>query len=198
MHVGYARVSTVEQSLALQQDALYGSGCERIFSDVAGGTVCERKGLAEALSYLRSGDTLVVWKLDRLGRSLKHLIETVGILADRSIGFVSLQENLDTTTGGGRLIFHLFGALAEFERELIRERTKAGLRQARARGRIGGRPTKLDSHALQMAKTLMADPNTSVTDICRTLRVARSTLYRALARESRIHKSPSTEGEHAS
>jgi DNA invertase Pin-like site-specific DNA recombinase len=145
MRIGYARVSTAEQNPDLQEDALQKAGCEKIFRDVASGAVDSRRGLAEAIEYARAGDTLVVWKLDRLGRSLKHLIETVNGLAARNIGFQSLRESMDTTTSGGKLIFHVFGALAEFERELIRERTHAGLRAARARGRNGGRPAKMDT-----------------------------------------------------
>lgn len=180
MLVGYARVSTIDQNLDLQQDALKEVGCERIFTDIASGVQDSRQGLREALNYLRSEDTLVVWKLDRLGRSLKHLIETVNALADKSISFRSLQENLDTTTSGGKLIFHLFGALAEFERELLKERTRAGLKAARARGHKGGRPRKLDASSLNMARLLMSDSSTSVTEICRILQVSRSTLYRCL------------------
>jgi len=134
MLVGYARVSTSEQTLALQQDALEKIGCTKIFSDVVSGANEERKGLAEALEYVRKGDTLVVWRLDRLGRSLKHLIETITQLNNRNIGFKSITENIDTTTSGGKLVFHIFGALAEFERDIIKDRTKAGLHAARARG----------------------------------------------------------------
>ena len=134
MLIGYARVSTLEQSVAPQIDQLKQAGCERIFRDKASGAKTERPGLQEALDFLREGDMLVVWRLDRLGRSLKHLLETVSTLEERGIGFRSLQESIDTTTSGGRLIFHIFGALAEFERNLIRERTMAGLRAARARG----------------------------------------------------------------
>ncbi len=143
MLVGYARVSTTEQTLDLQFDALKKAGCSKIFTDTASGAKTERKGLDEALSYVREGDTLVVWRLDRLGRSLTHLIETVSQLDNRKIGFKSLTEQIDTTTSGGKLIFHIFGALAEFERNLIRQRTNAGLQAARARGRVGGRPKKL-------------------------------------------------------
>src|SRR5512142_1859137 len=143
MLVGYARVSTEDQNLDLQRDALQTAGCGRLFTDVASGAKDERVGLAEAIAFLRPGDTLVVWKLDRLGRSLKHLIETVTALQGRKVGFRSLQESIDTTTSGGKLIFHVFGALAEFERDLIRERTQAGLRAARARGRLGDDPEPL-------------------------------------------------------
>src|SRR5438105_4145918 len=143
MLIGYARVSTSDQTLNLQKDALENIGCTKIFTDVISGATTERQGLDEALSYVREGDTLVVWRLDRLGRSLKHLIETITNLNNRKIGFKSIQENIDTTTSGGKLIFHIFGALAEFERDIIRERTKAGLQAARARGRLGGRPKSL-------------------------------------------------------
>jgi len=146
MLVGYARVSTADQYLRMQEDALRSTGCEEIYHDIASGAKTARPGLFEALSHLRSGDTLVVWKLDRLGRSLAHLIQTVKELSDKKIGFKSLQENIDTTTSGGQLIFHIFGALAEFERELIRERTQAGLKAARVRGRLGGRPPTLSQH----------------------------------------------------
>src|SRR5215208_6622623 len=135
MFIGYARVSTDDQNLDLQRDALTKAGCEQIYTDQVSGTKAERKGLTDALSHLRSGDTLVVWRLDRLGRSLRHLIETVTNLHERGIGFKSVQESIDTTTSGGKLVFHIFGALAEFEREIIRERTQAGLQAARARGR---------------------------------------------------------------
>jgi DNA invertase Pin-like site-specific DNA recombinase len=141
MLIGYARVSTHDQTLNLQKDALQKVGCTRIFTDTASGAKAERKGLEEALNYVRKDDTLVVWRLDRLGRSLKHLIfETIQQLDNRHIGFKSLTENIDTTTSGGKLIFHIFGALAEFEREIIQERTQAGLLAARARGKKGGRP----------------------------------------------------------
>jgi DNA invertase Pin-like site-specific DNA recombinase len=180
MLVGYARVSTVDQSLDLQRDGLMGAGCERVFTDIAGGIKDERGGLAEALAFLRPGDTLVVWKLDRLGRSLKHLIETVTALQAKEIGFLSLRESIDTTTGGGKLIFHVFGALAEFERDLIRERTQAGLQAARARGRRGGRPRALDEKRLALARSLHKDPSHKVADICRTLGISRATFYRHL------------------
>ncbi len=178
MNLGYARVSTLDQHLELQEDALTKAGCEKIFRDVASGAVDSRKGLTEAIEFARCGDTLVVWKLDRLGRSLKHLIETVNLLKERGVGLMSLQEKIDTTTSGGKLIFHVFGALAEFERELIRERTNAGLKAARARGRLGGRPPKLTSKQIEMAKRLLNDPTVSVVEVCRTLQVSRSTLYR--------------------
>jgi DNA invertase Pin-like site-specific DNA recombinase len=140
MLIGYARVSTSDQTLDLQRDALQKAGCTKIFTDTASGAKSERMGLDEAMSYVRPGDTLVVWRLDRLGRSLKHLIETITALDSRKIGFKSITEAIDTTSSGGKLIFHIFGALAEFERDIIKERTQAGLTAARARGRKGGRP----------------------------------------------------------
>jgi DNA invertase Pin-like site-specific DNA recombinase len=178
MLIGYARISTHEQTLALQQDALNKLGCNKIFTDAASGAKTERIGLEEALSYVRKGDTLVVWRLDRLGRSLPHLISTMTDLEGRGIGFKSLTENIDTTTSGGKLIFHIFGALAEFERNLISERTTAGLTAARARGRIGGRPKALTQRQIQIAQSLYDDPKNSIQDICRTLKISKTTLYR--------------------
>lgn len=180
MLIGYVRVSTQDQHLELQKDALEKTGCEKIFTDIASGAKTERKGLEEALTYLRQGDTLVVWKLDRLGRSLKHLIEVVNDLSERNIGFQSIQEKIDTTTPGGKLIFHIFASLAEFERDIIRERTKAGLEAARVRGRLGGRPKSMDDKKIAMAKTLYNDKSNSIEDICKTLNVSRATLYRYL------------------
>ena len=180
MRISYARVSTADQNMHLQQDALEKAGCERVFHDTASGAKDDRSGLSEALAYARQGDTLVVWKLDRLGRSLKHLVDTVAGLHSRNVGFQSLQEQIDTTTSGGKLIFHVFAALAEFERDLIRERTSAGLAAARSRGRNGGRPAKLTERQIAMARRLLSDPVTRIDDVCRTLRVSRSTLYRHL------------------
>ncbi len=181
MDVGYARVSTGEQTLALQLDALAKAGCGRVFEETASGAKADRVVLADVLGYLRAGDTLVVWRLDRLGRSLGHLIATVAELAERGVGFRSLTERIDTTTPGGKLVFHVFGALAEFERDLVRERTQAGLAAARARGRTGGRPKKLaDPKQLALALALYDGGQTDVTTICRTLGVSRATLYRAL------------------
>ena len=140
MKIGYVRVSKHEQNEYLQIDALKKEGCEKWFTDKITGTRFDRKGLDEALTYVRPGDTFVVWKLDRAGRSLKHLIELLSSLKERGIDFISLTEKIDTTTPGGKLIFHVMGALAEFERDLIRERTNAGLEAARSRGRKGGRP----------------------------------------------------------
>ena len=180
MLIGYARVSTQEQTLNLQQDALKKAECSKIFTDVISGAKAERKGLDEALNYVRKGDTLVVWRLDRLGRSLPHLIATMTDLEERGIGFKSLTENIDTTTSGGKLIFHIFGALAEFERNLIRERTTAGLTAARARGRTGGRPKTLTERQRSIAQALYNDKQHSIVEICQTLKVSRATLYRAL------------------
>src|SRR5512135_2090188 len=180
MLLGYARVSTFDQTLALQQDALTQAGCERVFTDTVSGARTDRPGLDEVLDFARRGDTLVVWRLDRLGRSLKHLIETMTLLQERGIGFRSLQEQIDTTTSGGKLVFHVFGALAEFERDLIRERTVAGLEAARARGRRGGRPKALDTKKAQIAQALYHDKTNPIADICRTLRISRATLYRSI------------------
>jgi DNA invertase Pin-like site-specific DNA recombinase len=177
--VGYARVSTFEQILDLQQDALIAAGCNRIFTDTSSGARKDRPGLEQALDYVREGDLLVVWRLDRLGRSLKYLIEIITALNERGIGFKSLTEQIDTTTSGGKLIFHVFGALAEFERDIIRERTQAGLAAARARGRMGGRPKKLGTGGkITMAQALYDDKTHSIADICKTLGISRTTLYR--------------------
>src|SRR5947209_18853264 len=174
MLVGYARVSTSEQILDLQKDALEKLGCSKIYSDVVSGAKEERKGLQEALEYVREGDTLVVWRLDRLGRSLKHLIETITELNNRKIGFKSITENIDTTTSGEKLVFHIFGALAEFERDIIRERTNAGLQAARARGRLGGRPKALNEKKVSIAQRLYMDKTNSITDICKSLDISRA------------------------
>ena len=181
MNIGYARVSTADQTLNLQLDALKNIGCEKIFTDTSSGAKAERKGLAEALEYVRNGDTLVVWRLDRLGRSLKDLIERIRELHNRHIGFRSLTEQIDTTTSGGKLIFHIFGALAEFERDIIKERTQAGLVAARARGRIGGRPKAKalnTAKKVALAQKLYADKSNTIDEICRTLNISRATLYR--------------------
>jgi DNA invertase Pin-like site-specific DNA recombinase len=178
MNIGYARVSTQDQTLALQKDALEKIGCKKIFTDTVSGAKAERKGLDEALEYVREGDTLVVWRLDRLGRSLKHLIETIAELNKRKIGFKSITENIDTTTSGGKLVFHIFGALAEFERDIIRERTNAGLQAARGRGRKGGRPKALTIKKVQMLHDLYRNKDNSIDEICKTLNISRTTLYR--------------------
>ena len=178
MLIGYARVSTQDQTLDLQKDALHKAGCQKIFTDVASGAKQERKGLEDALSHAREGDIIVVWRLDRLGRSITHLIETVSGLATRGVGFRSLTENIDTTTSGGKLVFHIFGALAEFERDIIRERTNAGLQAARARGRMGGRPKALTPKKAAMLQALYADKANSIEDICKTLGIGRTTFFR--------------------
>lgn len=177
--LGYARVSTLDQDASLQEGALREAGCVRVFTDVASGAHDNRPELARLFHQLREGDTLVVWRLDRLGRSLPHLIATVQDLRDRSVGFRSLQESIDTTTSGGRLIFHVFGALAEFERELVRERTQAGLAAARASGRTGGRPSTLTEEHVALARQMKAD-GYQVTAIARALGVSRATIYRHL------------------
>ena len=187
MLVGYARVSTADQTLALQQDALQQAGCERVFTDTASGARADRPGLEAAIAFARAGDTLVVWKLDRLGRSLPHLVQTVTQFQERGIGSRSLTEQLDTTSGG-KLIFHVFAALAEFERDAIRERTQAGLAAARARGRRGGRPRSPalnDAKKVALAQRLYEDGPTSIEDLCRMLKVSRSTLYRYVRATSR-------------
>ena len=180
MNIGYCRVSTTDQNLELQQDALSKAGCEKIFEDVASGSKDARSGLQAAVEFAREGDVIVVWKLDRLGRSLKHLIETVTGLKKRGIGFRCLTQNLDTTTSSGMLIFHVFGAMAEFERSLIQERTSAGLKAARARGRNGGRPKAMDEKKIGIANSLYADGKTSVAQICETLQISRATFYRSV------------------
>ena len=183
--LGYARISTAEQHLDLQRDALKRSGCERIFADTASGALDERPQLAKAIAALRAGDTLVVWRLDRLGRSLRHLIETVNDLRDRGIGFRSLQEAIDTSTSGGKLVFHIFGALAEFERDLIRERTQAGLTAARARGRSGGRPRAMTPDKVRLARQLYNAREHTVEAIANTLGVSRASIYRHLGPSAR-------------
>ena len=178
MLVGYARVSTQDQNLELQNDALEKADCERIFTDKTTGVSDNKSGLENALDILRKGDTLVVWKLDRLGRSLSHLVELVNDLKEKGIGFRSLQENIDTTSGVGKLIFHIFASLAEFERDLIRERTMAGLESARERGRLGGRPKALNKTKANLARKLHREKNMTVTEICETLGIGKTTFYR--------------------
>jgi len=180
MLIGYARVSTPDQYLRMQEDALKSAGCGEIYTDIASGVKTARPGLHSALSHLRKGDTLVVWKLDRLGRSLAHLIQTVKELSEKGIGFKSLQENIDTTTSGGQLIFHIFGALAEFERELIRERTQAGLKAARVRGRLGGRPTLLNIRQIKKMKDHYKKGDLSINELCKLFNITKPTLYRYL------------------
>jgi DNA invertase Pin-like site-specific DNA recombinase len=180
MLIGYARVSTQDQNPALQLDALKAAGCERVFEERASGAQRDRPQLTAAIDYMRAGDTLVVWKLDRLARSIKQLIETVEAMEGQGIGFRSLTEAIDTTTPGGKLVFHIFGALAEFERSIIRERTRAGLEAARARGRRGGRPAKLREKDLIAARAMLTNDAITVEDVARRLQVSPATLYRHL------------------
>ena len=180
MKIGYARVSTADQHLRMQEDALKSDGCEQIFHDIASGVKTERVGLDEALTHLREKDVLVVWKLDRLGRSVQHLIQTIKTLNERGIGFRSLQENIDTTTSGGKLIFHIFSALAEFERDLIKERTNAGLKAARVRGRLGGRPPLLKSDEVKKMLKYYDEQKITVDEICKIFNVSRPSFYNYL------------------
>lgn len=180
MLVGYARVSTHDQDAALQRVALEKAGCGRLFEETASGAQRDRPQLAAALEYMREGDQLVVWKMDRLARSVRQLIETVEDLEVRGIGFRSLTENIDTTSPGGKLVFHLFAALAEFERGLIRERTLAGLASAKARGRFGGRPRRMTDSDLEAARLLLADDRFTVSEVASKLKVSVATLYRNL------------------
>lgn len=182
MRVGYARVSTEDQNLAGQLDELRGTGCADVYAEHGSGKKDDRPELANALRALRAGDTLVVTRLDRLGRNLPHLIATVNALAARGVGFESLAERLDTTSAGGELIFHLFASMAQFERRLNSERTRAGLKAARARGRNGGRPPILSISQLRQAKRLLDDPEVTAREVAHTFGVSRSTLYNNLAR----------------
>ena len=189
MLIGYARISTTEQNLDLQRDALKQAGCVKIIEDTASGSKAQRSGLDRALELLRSGDTLVVWRLDRLGRTLRHLIELITELEGQGIGFRSLQESIDTTSPGGTLVFHIFGALAEFERNLIRERTRAGLEAARARGRRGGRRHKLDARKRALAVELYRGKKHTVDEICGMVGISKPTLY-AYIREANPARDP--------
>jgi len=178
MLIGYARVSTDDQNLNLQSDALTQAGCDRILEDRISGSKSERPGLKEVLNYARTGDTIVVWRLDRLSRSLKDLIEMVTLLESKGIGLKSLQEAIDTSSSSGKLIFHIFGALAEFERNLIRERTHAGLQAARARGRKGGRPKSLDKDKQSLVVKLYEEKKHTVKQICQMMGISKPTLYK--------------------
>jgi len=180
MLIGYARVSTQEQDPTLQLDALQQAGCGKVFTEKASGAQRQRPQLIATLEYMREGDTLVVWKLDRLARSLRQLIDTIEDLHAREMGFRSLTEAIDTTTSGGKLIFHIFGALAEFERSVIRERTNAGLVSARARGKLGGRPPAWNHDDITAAKALLRDANINVKQVAQRMGVSLSTLYRYL------------------
>lgn len=177
MLIGYARVSTQDQSLSLQKDALTKAGCERIIEDVASGKRHSRSGLAELTAMLREGDIVVVWRLDRLGRSLKQLIELIEGFQEMGVGFKSLTESIDTTTSGGKLFFHIIGALAEFERNIIVDRTRAGLEAARARGRLGGRPTKLTRDQRKNVIDLYNAKQHSIKQICDMHGISKTTFY---------------------
>ncbi|WP_141047303.1 recombinase family protein [Aliarcobacter cryaerophilus] len=185
MYIGYIRVSTDDQNLSLQKDALlkYGVDERNIFSDKTSGSKDKRVGLDKALEFLKDGDTLVVWKLDRLGRSLAHLISVITDLKSKNISFVSITEGMDTTTASGELFFHIFGALAQFERSLIQERVKAGLEAAKNRGIRGGRPRAIDTEKMIAIKKALND-GMSKASICRTFGVKRSTLIDSLNREN--------------
>ena len=177
MLIGYMRVSTGEQSLDLQRDALDRIGCERVYDDVCSGRTTDRPGLNQALHVARDGDALVVWKLDRIGRSLPHVVGLVGDLQKRGVGLKVLTGDVDTTTATGRLVFGIFATLAEFERDLIQERTMAGLAAARARGRAGGRPRVMTKQKLKAAMALMADRDNAARDVAKQLGISVSTLY---------------------
>jgi DNA invertase Pin-like site-specific DNA recombinase len=183
--VGYMRVSTNEQNLALQRDALKAVGCERLYDDTCSGSVAERPGLTKALDHMRAGDTLVVWKLDRIGRSLSHVVELVDGLQAKGIGLKVLTGGIDTTTSTGRLVFGIFATLAEFERDLIRERTMAGLAAARARGRNGGRPRLTTRAKLRTAMAMMGDRGNVASDVAEQLGISISTLYAYVDGEGR-------------
>jgi DNA invertase Pin-like site-specific DNA recombinase len=184
MLLGYARCSTTDQDPALQLDALTAAGCERIWTETASGAAAERPQLADLLSHARGGDTLVVWRLDRLGRSLPHLIGLLADLEQRQVQFRSLTEALDTSTAGGRLVFNIFASIADFERQLVQERTQAGLAAARARGRVGGRPTVMTPAKTRTARRMLHDGET-LTTVAAALSISRTTLYRHLAHEAR-------------
>ena len=183
MRIGYARVSTDDQNTSLQLDALKSAGCDQVFEEKISGKNKDRPELDVCLKVLRDGDTLVVWRLDRLGRSLEHLVQIIRELEDRKIGFQSLTESIDTTNAGGKLIFHIFAALSEFERNLIRERTIAGLKAARARGRVGGRKAKLSSPDVRKAAAMLLDPLVTKTEVAKHFGISRVTLNSALIRE---------------
>lgn len=188
MVIGYARVSTGEPHLDVQRAALKKTGCEHLFHDAMSNVKAERPGLAKAMRVLRPGDTLVVWRLDRLGHSLKDLIERMENLRQRNIGFKSLHERIDTTSPAGKVQVHIFSALAAFERDRIQERTMAGLRAARARGRKGGRKSQMTQEKIQLAASLMKDKSNTVTEICQTLGVSRATLYRYVSPIGEVRK----------
>lgn len=178
MLIGYARVSTDDQNLDLQHDELKKAGCGKIFDDKITGSKIDRPGIDAAIDYARDGDVIVVWRLDRLSRSLKDLIQVVSDLESKGIGLKSIHESIDTTSSSGKLIFHIFGALAEFERNLIRERTHAGLKAARARGKMGGRPKKLTPEKAKLVQDLYNDRTRSIKQICDLVGISKPTLYK--------------------
>lgn len=190
MKIGYARVSTLDQNPELQTDALTAAGCEEIITDKITGTVAERVGLTKIKTILRKGDTLVVWRLDRLGRSLKNLIEWVSYLDDKGVALQSLHENIDTSTSTGKLVFHIFGALAEFERNLIRERTMAGLAAARARGKKGGRKKSLTPDKRKLVVKLYNEKEMTVEAICNTMGISKPTLYSYVRESQKLNPQP--------
>ncbi|MDQ5936390.1 MAG: hypothetical protein QG574_3726 [Cyanobacteriota bacterium erpe_2018_sw_21hr_WHONDRS-SW48-000092_B_bin.40] len=180
MKIGYARVSSDDQNLSLQLDALKKAGCEKILDDKRSGATADRPGLKELLSTVRKGDVVIVWRLDRLGRSLQDLIKLAAIFEKAGVGLTSLQENIDTTSSGGKLVFHFFGAMAEFEANLIKERTSAGLAAAKERGRIGGRPKLLDDKQRKALLKLHKSGEHSVAEICKMMSISRPTFYNYL------------------
>lgn len=180
MKIGYARVSSDDQNLALQRDALKKAGCKKVFEDTRSGTTADRPGLIEMLAAAKKGDVVIVWRLDRLGRSLQDLLKLASQLENAGVGLTSLQEKLDTTSSGGKLVFHFFGAMAEFEANLIRERTAAGLAAAKARGRVGGRPKLLDAKQRKALLKLHKSGEHSVAEICRMMHISRPTFYNYL------------------
>lgn len=194
MKIGYARVSTEDQNLSLQRDALDVAGCERVFEEKESGAKANRTGLSEAIKYARPGDVLVVWRLDRLGRSLPDLVRIVGELEQAGIGFESLTEKIETATAAGRLVFHVFAALAEFERNVTRERTKAGLAAARARGRNGGRPG-VSPEKVTALRALASDLNKSPGEICKALGISRATFYKYAKTSRAIAESEAGKGK---
>ncbi len=189
MKIGYARVSTADQHLRMQEAALKKAGCKKIYYDTASGAKADRPGLEKALEQLREGDSLIVWKLDRLGRSLRHLIDIIQRLKDLGIGFQSIGENIDTTTTGGKLVFHIFSALAEFERDLIRDRTNAGLQAARARGRKGGRPARLSAKNIKKMVGYYNNQKNTVDEICKIFGIGRTSFYNYLRKEQKAIQS---------
>jgi DNA invertase Pin-like site-specific DNA recombinase len=191
MLIGYARVSTIDQNLDLQLDALRNVSCEKLFEDRISGSKSDRPGLTKALEQLRKGDTLVVWKLDRLGRSLRHLIELINELQEKGIMFRSIQDGIDTSSSIGQFFFHITGAFAELEKNLVKERTKAGLDAARARGRTGGRKPSLNQKQIQMMLEIYEGRSTSISEICEQFKISRKTFYRYIEK-SKLNKALSS------